>query len=432
MEIILAMASGLLLGTIVGWFFGRGSGAREYLITKAALDSKVVALSERLNQRDIAADEKLELLSKTERQLQETFQALSAKSLKESTESLLNISKATFEGYQRASAVDLDARQKAINELVAPISEALKAIEANRNSTTSSLTEQIKAMNDSYVSLRNETGKLVQALKTPVARGKWGEVQLRRVVEFTGMIKHCDFEEQESKATDSGRLRPDMTVKLPNGRNIVVDAKVPLAAYLEAIETEDELQRGAKLKSHAVQIRAHIDNLSKKEYWAQFQPTPDFVFLFVPGESIYSAALQADPSLIEYAATNRVIIASPTSLITLLQVVAHGWREAHITENSNKIAQVGKDLYERISTFGEHYGSLRTAIENSVKHFNKTAGSLEGMILPSARKIKELGITTASSIEALEPIDSMPRLLTAAELTVNTKVLVVTGTDDKE
>jgi DNA recombination protein RmuC len=381
------------------------------------LKEQIAAEVTRREVSEEATNEKLTLISQTEEKIENTFKALSQKVLKESTDSLMTVAKNTFDSFHKVSATDLDARKTAIDKMVAPISQALKEIESNRHASSVSLTEQIKSISEMNSSLRSEVGKLVQALKTPLTRGKWGEIQLRRAVEFAGMVKHCDFEEQESVLADGGKnLRPDMTVKLPNGRTIVVDAKVPLSAFLASLESESDSDRIEILREHANQVRNHIDSLSKKEYWAQFDRTPDFVFLFLPAESIYSAALQFDSELIEYAGTRRVILASPTNLIVLLQVVAHGWREAQIAENSNRIAVLGRELYERISTFSEHYSSLGSAIESTVKHYNKSVGSLERMVLPSARKIKDLGITTSATIEVLEPIESNPSQLTAPEL----------------
>ncbi len=324
-----------------------------------------------------------------------------------------------LESYQTEAKGDLEAREKAVKTLVAPIQESLtkvdeqiQKIEEKRNTAYSTLTEQVRSLISTQDQLRDETGNLVKALRDPAVSGRWGEIQLRKVVEIAGMLQHCDFEEQVSVKTADGPQRPDMVVKLPGGKNIVVDAKTPTQDYMDAAQTTDDEVRKTKLLEHAQKVRVHMGKLGSKSYFDQFQPAPELVVMFIPGENFFSAALAQQPDLIEYGVNKHIILASPTTLIAILKGVAYGWDQAKLAESAQEISKIGKELHERLRTFASHLGNLGEKLNGAVQFYNDAVGSLESRVLVSARRFSELKAASAPEIPELVPIETTPRTLT--------------------
>ncbi|HYN26647.1 MAG TPA: DNA recombination protein RmuC [Pyrinomonadaceae bacterium] len=380
--------------------------------------ARLSALQTRLEEERKTSQEKLGLLDDAQRKLADAFKALSADALRSNNQSFLELAKARLETIQETAKGDLEIRKSAIDALVKPLKESLDKVDGRigelekaRAGAYSELREQVKTLATSQMQLQAETGNLVKALRTPHVRGRWGEIQLRRVVELAGMLQYCDFVEQETMATEDGRIRPDLIVRLPGNRTIVVDAKVPFDAFYESISTTDEEVRGARLKDHARLVRTHIGSLSKKSYWESVQPTPEFVLLFLPGETFYSAALENDPKLIEDGVGLGVIIATPTTLIALLKAVSYGWRQEQMATNAHEVSTLAKDLYDRLRTFTNYFADIGKGLERALDSYNRGVGSLEARVLVTARKFKERGAIAGEEIEILEPIDKTTRPL---------------------
>jgi len=382
------------------------------------------ALQTRLEAQERALAEQRQLLDNAQARLTDVFRSLAAESLQANNQQFIDLARLQFESLQQAARGDLDKRQQSIQQLVEPVRESLDKVQARiaeiekeRVGAYGQLLAQVEALATGQQALTRETGNLVGALRRPSVRGRWGELQLKRVVELAGMVDHVDFLEQEHVAGEAGDLRPDLVVKLPGGKSLVIDAKVPLEAYLESLELGDEKARAAKLADHARQIRDHIARLSLKQYWDQFENTPDFVVLFIPGEVFYSAALEQDPSLIEAGFQKKVILATPTTLIALLRTVVYAWRQEALADNARRIADLGKDLYERIQVMSGHFGNMGGGLRRALAAYNDAVGSLESRVLPAARRFRDLNVgTEAKDIETLVPVDTLPRELQAEEL----------------
>jgi DNA recombination protein RmuC len=366
----------------------------------------------------VRLEEERELLETAEARLGNTFRALAADALAANTEGFLSLAAEKLGAARGESEAALEARQRAIEGLVGPVRESLdkvdgkiQELERERGQAYGRLIEQVRGLASAHERLSAETGSLARALRSPTVRGRWGELQLRRVVELAGMLEHCDFTQQVTLVGDERRLRPDLIVRMPGGRQVVIDAKVPLEGYLQAMEAVTDDERRARMHEHAAQVRAHLQKLSSKAYWAELSGTPEFVVMFMPGEAIFGAALEDSPGLIEEGMTRRVLLATPTTLIALLQTVHYGWRQERLAENAEKISEQGRLLHERVATLVEHWDRLGGALGKATEHFNAAAASFEGRVLPAARRLEELGAASKKTIPELPDLDARPRVL---------------------
>ena len=437
--LIVLMLAGLLVGAALTWVLSRSHSAalerrtaelehelasarlqfQQAQAENAALGAAKAATEATLESERKQTKEKLEILQRASEEMKAHFSALATEALKNNSASFLQLAKSQMETQQYEARSDLEKREKAVETLVKPISESLKQVdehvrelERSRATAYGSLSAQVASLLETQKALQAETGNLVKALREPQARGRWGELQLRRCLELAGMLDYCDFLEQVTVTGEEGRLRPDVVIKLPGEKNIVVDAKVPLIAYLAALEASDEAARNTRLLDHARQVRQHVDGLSAKSYWSQFQPTPDFVVLFLPGEVFFRAAMDADAELIEYAVSRKVMVTSPITLISLLRAVAYGWNQQNLAESARKISEAGKQLYDRLCVMTAHVDSLGKKLDGTVKSYNEMLSSMEKRVFPAGRRIAELDRSLAlANLPNPEQVERTPRRL---------------------
>ncbi|MHC4481709.1 MAG: DNA recombination protein RmuC [Planctomycetota bacterium] len=432
------LAAGLVLGVVMAWLWTtRKAGASAGTIGELRAQTEAAradfeALRQRLDTErearvraetelaEAAANlaEQKETLEEAKNRLTDTFKALSDDALKSNNQAFLELAKKTLDSLVTEAKGDLSKRQEAIDSLIKPLRESLKnyedhirTLEQSRQKAYGTLEERLKTLTTTHQRLEKETHNLGAALRNPQTRGAWGEMTLRRVVELAGMSEHCDFTEQASVPTEEGTLRPDMVVHLPGGRQVVVDAKTPLQAYMNAIEADSEPERERCLRQHARQAREHMNALSRKAYWESLPGAVDLVVMFIPGEPFLGAALSVEPTLLEDGMKNRIGLATPTTLIALLHAVAYGWRQEALARNAEEISELGRDLYDRLRVLAEHLGSIGGALEKANDAFNKAVGSMERRVFPAARRFKDLGVTAAHEIPTIEPVETTPRKL---------------------
>jgi DNA recombination protein RmuC len=424
-SLLIGLLLGAALGAAIGYLLARGrlaAVAADLTGQARAADERARAAQDRAVLMERAAREKAELI---DGQLAERFQALSAQALDQSTMRFLEIAEGRLGAANARAAGDLDNRTAAVEQMVQPLRDTLARVEsqlreteAARRSSHAALSEQVTIARQSSDQLRAQTQALVTALRRPEARGRWGEMQLRRVVELAGMSGRCDFDEQVSVTTPDGALRPDMVVRLAGGKNIVVDSKVSLAAYLEAAESSDPDVREARLGAHARHLREHVDRLAAKAYWSALSPSPEFVILFIPGEAFLAPALEHDPALLEHAMTQKVHIATPTTLVTMLRTAQYAWQQEALSDNARAVFDLGRELYERIAGLGRHVDGLGKALTTAVSSYNRAIGTLESRVLVSARKLNELGVVDAE-LEPPKPVEETVRALSAPDFVVD-------------
>jgi len=409
-----ALLAGLLLGGLVVWLIARSSRRR--------LEDDNRLLETKIKDQDAIQAERDTAYEAATTRLATAFSELSNQSLKSNSETFLRLAEQNLGAQQERAKRELGDREQAVENLVKPIREALtqsqqqiSELEKARSEAYGGIKSQLESMQSSQKNLAQETQNLVNALRRPEVRGRWGEITLKRLVELAGMVEHCDFQEQVHTSADDKVIRPDMIVRMPDQRELVVDVKTPLDAYLEAAEAKDDSQRDLALKRHARNVREHIRKLSSKAYWEQFSRSPEFVILFIPGDQFLSAALNEEPDLIENALAQHIILATPTSFVALLKAVAYGWRQLSLADNAEEIRRLAEDLYSRLGTFVSHLNRVGKQLTSSVENYNRAVGSLERKVLPGARKFVELGVHPKKEIEAVEPLEALPRTLVDLE-----------------
>jgi len=410
MDLFIGMVIGILIGFGIAYFLLSSAHGK----TK----QKLARVEAKYEAELKAADEKLKLLEEARDNLKDSFKALSADALSKNNESFIKLAEENLKKYQQSAKDDLEKRQQAISKTVDPVSQTLKTfservnkIEERRIESEGGIKKELEKLSEMHLRLDQSTNSLVKALRAPQVRGQWGEMHLRRTVEMAGMINYCDFEEQSSVETDEGqRQRPDMLIRLPNERKVVVDSKVPIAAYLDALETDSPESQSERMQAHARHLRTHIKDLSTKAYWSQFDNAPEFVVLFIPNEAIFSAALEEDPSLIELGVENKVILATPTTLIALLKAVAYGWQQEAITREAKEIAALGREIYDRLSVVIGHFVKLGKSIDQSVGNYNKAMNSVDSRLMVTARKFESLESASTETLPEINQIEKRPNL----------------------
>lgn len=392
------LAAAAVFGAVIGWFFGYMKNQRELDHARHHLEQEKELARQRLES------------------MEQTFANLSHNALERNNRMFLELAQQSFGRLQAQAKGDLEVREKAVEDLVKPIREALdhtrreiQQLEKDRRQTHGILTQHLESLVETQKALQGETRNLVQALRRPEVRGQWGELTLRRLAELAGMVEHCDFSEQVHTSTEDGHRRPDMVVRMPAGRQVVVDVKTPLDAYLSAVEATDPVRRDEFLVRHARHIRTRVRELASKRYWEQFTDAPEFVVLFIPGDQFLSAALDQDHALLEEALTRKVILATPTSFVALLRAIAYGWRQETLNKNAEQIREIGEELYRRLNTLTDHMAKLGRQLDSSVVQYNRLVGSFESKVIPGARKFADLGVPTGQPAESPAPIEKQTR-----------------------
>ncbi len=408
----LILLIGSALAALVGWLLGHQRAQHD--ITRLHEDkARLTAL---LEAQQTAIEERNRSFEEAQNQFENTFKSLASDVLKSNSSEFLKLAESNFQTLHTRASGTLEQREKAVEGMVKPIREALektdqqiRRMEKERQTAFGSLTQHLQFMAQAQEQLQGETRNLVKALRRPEVRGQWGEMTLKRLAELAGMVEHCDFDQQQSIDTDEGKQRPDMVVRMPGSREIIVDAKAPMDGYLAAVEAQDDSTRLLELQRHARNVRDRVRELSGKSYWQQFPQSPDFVVLFIPGDQFLSSALEVDAKLLEDAMTDKVVLATPSSLVALLRAVAYGWRQEALAENAEHIRAVGQDLYERLSTFAEHLDKIGSHLSRSVDSYNKAVGSFDSRVLPGARKFTEMGIQGKKDLPEPGPVERLPR-----------------------